>query len=71
MWALGNIAKCKRGMTGLVLRVTKLRNNSKLYHGICLDEGRVGQAWQSTKPEWIGTIDDWVKLRYSQLTGES
>lgn len=70
---IGNVAKCRRGLTGLILRVVKTEsdlvtgNATVIYRGICLDEGRVGLEWQSIEPEWIGTLDDWVKLRHIEI----
>lgn len=64
---VSKVAKCRKGYTGLILRVSKVRDGTKLYHGICLDSNRVGHTWQSLQPEVIGTIDDWVKLRYTEL----
>jgi hypothetical protein len=47
--AIGLVAKCKHGLTGLILSVKKVGKNPKagpntLYKGICLDRGRVGQT---------------------------
>ena len=70
---IGKVAKCRKGITGLILRVAKRRASSisgsdtVIYTGICLDRGRVGQSWQSIHPEVIGNLDDWVKLRYTEL----
>jgi len=70
---IGKVAKCRRGWIGLILRISKVRslfitgNDTAVYHGICLDKGRVGQAWQSIHPEVIGTLDDWVKIRYAEI----
>ena len=63
---IGKVAKCSRGRIGLVLTITKIRG-IPLYKGVCLDSGRVGWVWQSLNPRWIGTLDDWVKLRYGDI----
>jgi hypothetical protein len=68
MSGIGKVAICGKGMTGLVLSVFRHRKKPKpLYEGICLDPGRVGQPWQTLKPEWIGTLDDWVELRHTEI----
>jgi len=68
---IGKVAKCRKGMVGLVSSVHWGRGYSSggkpLCKGACLDPGRVGQAWQSIDPEWIGTLDEWVKLRYAEI----
>jgi len=63
---IGKVAKCQMGLTGLVLRVLSGKLGP-IYKGICLDPGSVGRPWQSIKPEWIGTLDDWVELRHTEL----
>lgn len=68
---IGKVAKCQKGMTGLVISVhwTSRDTDIPLLKGICLDPGRVGQPWQTLKPEWIGTLDDWVELRHTEVVG--
>ena len=66
MLAIGKVAKCKKGLTGLVLRVSKVKN-IMMYYGVCIDSGRIGQSWQSALPKWIGTFDDWVKIRHAEI----
>ena len=56
---IGHVAKCQRGLTGLVL-TTRTNGDSVLYLGVCLDTGKVGYKWESCRPSWIGTLDDWV-----------
>ncbi len=51
----------------MVTCVSRVKGRS-FYTGICLDAGRAGQSWQSLHPEWIGTLDDWVKIRYTEIT---
>jgi hypothetical protein len=68
--AIGLVARCKRGITGLILSISKVRDRP-LYKGVCLDRGRVGQTWQSFNPELIGTLDDWVRLRSEELYDEA
>lgn len=63
---IGKVAKCKQKLTGLVLGIVKVRDRT-LYKGICLDSGRVGQAWQSFTPEWVGTLDEWVSIRHGEI----
>lgn len=64
MIAIGSVAKCKKGLTGLILSVKKTGwGNHPFYKGVCLDCGRVGQAWQSIDPEFIGTFDDWIQTQ--------
>lgn len=66
---IGKVAKCQKGMTGLVTSVhwTSRDTDIPLCKGVCLDPGRVGQPWQSLKPEWIGTLDEWVELRHAEI----
>lgn len=61
-----NVARCQRGLTGLVTQVYE----QPLYVGVCLDSGRVGKPWQSNAPEWIGTLDDWVRIRHAEILEE-
>jgi len=70
--AIGLVATCQHGLTGLILSVQKVGKNPKvaprtLYKGICLDAGRVGQVWQSLNPKPIGTLDEWVLKRSEEL----
>jgi hypothetical protein len=75
----GKVAKCKKGKTGLILGIRKryicghpaTKGGKAIYQGICLDKGRIGQQWQSLDPEFIGTLDDWVKLRYKELANDN
>ncbi len=67
MTCIGKIAKCREGKIGLVTCVFRVRDHS-CYKGVCLDAGREGQVWQSIAPEWIGTLDDWVKIRHTEIT---
>jgi len=70
---IGKVAKCQKGATGLVLRTTRIKEGPPdypfrfLYIGVCLDPGREGQTWESSNPEWVGTLSDWVKLRYTEI----
>ncbi len=66
---IGKVAKFQKGMTRLVISVhwTSRDTAIPLCKGVCLDPGRVGQPWQSIKPEWIGTLDDWVELRHTEI----
>jgi len=62
--AIGTVAKCKKGLTGLILGIKRMSHKEKsLYTGICLDRGRVGQVWRSIDPEFIGTFDDWIQTQ--------
>jgi len=71
MIAIGTVAKCKHGSTGLILGIKKTAwKDLQVYKGICLDRGRLGQQWQSVSPTFIGTLDDWVRLRHKELTNE-
>lgn len=71
---IGKVAKCQRGMTGLITTVLKPPSGSRmrkpLYKGVCIDRGRVGLSWQSMDPEWVGTIDEWVELRFREIESE-
>ncbi len=69
---IGKVAKCQAGRTGLICQISKSRKGlgKLLYEGICLDRGRIGQVWQSTNPELIGTLDNWVRLRYREIESE-
>lgn len=73
--AIGLVARCRKGMTGLILGVRKVgqppREPKAVYTGICLDRGRVGQSWQSMYPDVIGTLDDWVMKRAEELHDEA
>ena len=64
---IGKVARCTRGITGLVTHYIEC---ARLYRGVCLDPGRVGKPWQSVNPEWIGTLDDWVRLRHAEILEE-
>jgi hypothetical protein len=67
---IGKVARCQRGFTGLVTYLANPGMDSVFYKGVCLDPGRVGKPWQSVNPEWLGTLDDWVRLRHAEILEE-
>lgn len=66
----GKVARCRAGVVGLITHWEIDGDAPILYHGICLESGDAGKRWYSNDPELIGTIDDWVKLRYIEILEE-
>lgn len=64
------VARCQRGFFGLVTHIANEGTERMFYKGICLDPGHAGKPWQSANPEWIGALDDWVRLRYAEILEE-
>jgi hypothetical protein len=66
---IGKVARCKRGYVGIVLDKSRI-DGKIVYRGFCLTPGREGRRWLSANPEWIGTLDDWVRLRHAEILEE-
>ncbi len=64
---VGKVAICQNGVTGLVQSLGRDSLGGPLYRGVCLSSDKIGRLWQSSKPKLVGTLDEWVKLRYAEI----
>jgi hypothetical protein len=61
---IGDIAVCRRGYTGLILKRTKIRRGDALVDwvgGVRIDPGHVGERWESVDPRKVSNINAALK----------